>query len=586
MAAGVGRGETIVDLLRAAPAGRTVPAALVRSGPVWEPVDWDTMARRVREIGDGLLALGVRRGERVALLAETRFEWTVCDLAIAAIGAVTVPVYPTASQADVEHVLRDSGSIVAIVEHGRHVRTLDAMRRRLPALRELVVIDEADGATSLDLLAARGVAHAAEHPHAYATAGDAVRPDDLLTVIYTSGTTGVPKGCLLLHRNYTAQVRAAVSIPGLLRPGERVLLYLPLAHTFARLLHFVPMAFDVTAIYGRGLLTLATDMQETRPHILPAVPRVLERAQARVLEAVAAEQGPRGRLGRWGLQAGREAARRRLAGERAGVRLAVRRQVADRLVLGKIRARFGGALRLIISGAAPLPPDVGEFFDGLGVGLIEGYGLTEATTVVAVNPPGRAKLGSVGPAFPGVELRLAAGDEVEVRGPGVFAGYAGAEGADTAEIVDGWLRTGDVGRLDPDGYLWLTDRKKDLLVTSGGKNVAPQPIELLLERSPLVAHAVVLGDARPHLVALLAVDPEAVAKLHPGADPADRAVRADLEAHVSAVNQALAAHERVRRFALLPGPLTIESGELTPTLKVRRRAVAERHRALVDALYG
>ena len=594
------RPETVARLIRDAAGTNRHAAFGVKERGAWRLVPWTEVDRRTREVGNGLLALGVGRGDRVALLSETRLEWTLCDYAILCIGAVTVPVYPTASTRDVAHILRDAGVTAVFCENAAQAAKVREAAGELAALRHVVVIDDPDrgpageregGAgptpTTLDRLAAIGVAHAASHHDAFDLAVDAVRPDDPASFVYTSGTTGPAKGCIHLHRNWTAVTRSVLEVPDLVPAGDRVILFLPLAHIFARLLQFAAAVGDLTLYYAESIPKVADNIVEVRPHLLPTVPRVLEKIHAAVQANLAAATGPRGRLAAWALGVGRRVSSLRRTGRPIPLSLQAQHALADRLVFAKIKARLGGEVRYVICGGAPLAKEIIEFFHAVDILVLEGYALTESTMATTINRPHRYRLGTVGPALPYWELRLAADGEIECRGPGVFAGYHGDPEATAATMRDGgWLATGDVGTLDADGFLSITDRKKDLIVTAGGKNVAPQNIENLLKARPGVSQAVVVGDRRPFLTALVTLDREELERVAPGADPGDAATRAIVQRYVDDLNRELSGHEQIRRFAILPQDFSQETGELTPTLKVKRRLIAERHGDEIERLYS
>ncbi len=580
--------ETVAGLVRDAIRSNRHPAYLVKRGALWRELSWAEADGRMRELGNGLLALGVGRGDRVAILARTRVEWTLLDFATFSIGAISVPIYPTSSARDVAHILSDSRSSVVVCEDAEQAAKVAELRADLPDLVHVVLMEHrgrGEAELTLDRLAAQGVTHAASHPNAFDEARDAVSPDDPMTYIYTSGTTGPAKGCVLLHRNYAAMTRTTALVQDLLRPGDRALLFLPLAHTFARLIQFLGVAADVTVVYAEGVPQVAANLREVRPEIFPAVPRVLEKIHDTVTATMAEATGARARLVRWALRVGHEVSALRQRGRPVPAALALQHRVADRLVYGKIKARLGGNMRWIVTGGAPLAREIAEFFHAVDLQVLEGYGLTEATTALTINRPHRYRFGSVGPAFAGLDVRIAPDGEIELRGPTVFAGYFGDPDATAAALRDGWLATGDVGHFDDDGFLYVTDRKKDLIVTAGGKNVAPQNIENQLKNRPGVSQVVVIGDRRPYVSALVTLDPEALARVLPGATPGDDATHALVERYVDEVNEGLSQHERIRRFVVLADDFSEQNGQLTPSLKVKRRLVAERYADEIASLY-
>jgi long-chain acyl-CoA synthetase len=548
------------------------PAFLEQTSAGWRPVSWADAAATVGELAAGFLALGVGKGDRVAILSRTRLEWTLCDYALASIGAVSVTIYPTSSDGDVAYILEDSGARVVVCE-------TRAQAARLPAgERELVTMDGAAG-LPLAELRRRGAERLATDPDAVERLRAQVGPDDVLTLIYTSGTTGEPKGCVLTQRNYAAVVEMVDRIEGLVVRGDVLLLFLPLAHSFARTCQYVATTLGTTAFCADAAAVPAA-LRAVRPTVLPAAPRVFERVHAAVIAGFRRETGPRRRLVDWAVRTGRRAAARRREGRRPRGALRARTAVASRLVFHRVQARLGGRLRHAISGGAALGPDVPELFDALGILVLEGYGLTECP-VVSVNRPGSYRFGTVGPPLPGIEVRVAGDGELLVRGESVFRGYWRDEEATRAALAeDGWLRTGDLVEADADGFLTIVERKKDIIVTAGGKNVAPQKVEAALKASPVVANALVLGDERPFVAALVAVDREQAAGF------SGEELRAEVERAVAAANGRLGRDEQVRRFAILDRDFSEEEGELTPTLKLKRRVCEEHFRAEIERLYA
>ena len=558
------------------------PAFLVRSGRTWRSVAWPEVADRVERVAAGLLDAGVAKGDRVALIMSTRPEWTVCDYALQTIGAVTVPLYATASTADASHVLSDCGARMVIVD--------EAVRARPAAADSGIAVVAADGvadagARSLDDVADAGGRVLAARPSAVADAGATVTADDVSSIVYTSGTTGTPKGCVISHRNVRAMTDQVAGIPGLLSEGESVLLFLPLAHSFARLMQNLAVKVGITIAYCADLRTVPAALVEVRPTIMPSVPRAYELLQRQIAGQVAGTSGVRRVAAEWAIGVGADVERHRQAGRRLPPLLRAEHRIADRIVFSRLRRRVGGRLRLAVSGGAPLSKQVAEYLASVGVTVMEGYGQTEATCASHFNLPGAGhyRFGTVGRALPGVDARLADDGEVQLHGPTVFVGYLGRPD-DTRAVMteDGWLRTGDLGEVDPDGFLRITGRKKDLIVTSGGENVQPLRIEAALTADPLVSQALVLGDRRDYIVALIAVDR---AERHRRRLDGAGEVAAVAEV-VQGVNAGLAPYERIRRHAVLDREFTEEAGELTPTLKPRRQVCIDRNRDLIERLYS
>jgi len=553
------------------------------------------LLERTAALAEGLARLGVARGDRVMLMSENRPEWHMVDLAVLDLGAVDVPVYTTLTAAQVAFQVRDSGSRFAVADSAEHAAKLIAVRRDVPGLEHVVQIEgaPAEGALAFDEVVASG-ASADAVPRFWERSG-ALAPDDLATIIYTSGTTGEPKGVMLTHRNFidnSAAVSARTPVSG----RELVLEFLPLCHVLERCAGYAYMRLSCPRAYCAAR-QVAELLPVIRPVYFCSVPRVFEKVRDAVLTKVEAAPPVRRRLFHWALATGTRHARARLAGKRPGARTALAHAVADRLVLAKVRAALGGRVAYALSGGAPLPVEVNEFFHALGMPIQEGYGLTETSPGIAVNGwrPGENRLGAVGRPLDNVEVRLADDGEILVRGSNVMPGYWHREDA-TREALepDGFFHTGDIGRFDGDGFLYITDRKKDIIVTAGGKNVAPQPIEGLLKRSRFVDTAVLIGDGRPFIVALLSPDfaalrawaaGEGIAEPGPAALAADARVQALFREVVESANTDLAHYEQVRNFRVLPVTLSIEGGQLTPTLKVRRRVVEREFAALVEAMY-
>ena len=552
---------------------------------------------RVLRLTRGLRALGIKRGDRVAILSENRVEWALIDLAILCHGAVSVPLHAILLPDTVEFILSDCEPCAIVVSGKVQAEKVQQIRDRLPFLRTVIALDPVDLPSILDLDKLEeigGNLGPVDDPDG-SLIPDGIGPDDLASIIYTSGTTGKPKGVMLSHGNMIANARQAQEILGF-SPRDITLSFLPLSHVFERTCGLYTMLLAGAGIaYAERMETVPRDLKLVRPTILISVPRLFEKIHGRVVtQALGA-----GRLKRsiflWAASVGRARARLQEKGKRPSPWLALRLAIADRLVFCKLRAALGGRIQFAVSGAAPLTPLVGEFFVGAGIPLCEGYGLTESSPVLTVNRPGRQRTGSVGQALPRTEMKIADDGEILARGPQLMQGYWNNPDA-TAETIDadGWLHTGDVGRLDDDGYLFITDRKKDLIVTAGGKNVAPQPLESALRRSEFIQQAIVLGDQRPFLCALIVPEFETLEAwaTQIGLDISRRnALLASSEVFklyqglLAELNRELPGFNQVKRHVLLDRELTLEDGELTPTLKFKRFVVAERHRERIDAVY-
>jgi long-chain acyl-CoA synthetase len=561
--------RTIGRLWRdAVAAGRTEPAFLVERDGAWHEVSWPEAAAAVDELANGLLALGIRKGDAFAILAQTTLEWALFDYALGLVGAVGAPIYANSSPKDVAYVLEHADAVGVLCED-------ESQREKVAPGAVEHTLTFAD----LDELRARGRDFAAANPGVLDDAAARVSDDDLFTYIYTSGTTGPPKACMIRHRNYYSMVAKIDDLDDFVVERDLMLLYLPLAHNFGRLMHLSGPYAGYTIAFLPDPLRVAEALPAVRPTVFPSVPRVYEKVHAGVLAKFAEATGAKKRLIDWALAVGYEASALRQRDEPLPRALATRHRVADRLVFSKIKDRLGGRLRIGISGGAPLAKEILQFFHALDILVLEGYGLTECTTAATVNRPERYRFGTVGPALPGVELRIEDDGEVLIRSDTVFAGYY-KEPEATAEILgdDGWLRSGDIGSLD-DGFLTITDRKKDLLVTAGGKNVAPQNLENALKTSRFVSQALVVGDRRPYVAALVTLEQAEVVK--DGRDP-----RAIVEAVVDDVNRELSRYEQIKRFAILPRDFTAEAGEVTPTLKLKRRVCLEHFAAEIETLYS
>jgi long-chain acyl-CoA synthetase len=557
---------------------------------------------RIRDVSLGLDALGVGPGDRVAIVSESRPEWLIADLGTLCASGVTVPIYPTLSAPQARYILQDSAAKVAVVSTRVQLEKIQEVRHDLPALTAVVLVDgfqasDSPSVMSFDALAERGHQRLTGEwgvGRDFRDRTRAITPDQLATIIYTSGTTGEPKGVMLTHANLASNVIAGAAALGVHHEDE-ALSFLPLSHSFERTVSYIYQYAGVTITFAESLDTIGRDIGRVRPTVMTGVPRVFEKLHSRILEKGQAEEGLKRKIFQWSMAAGQARGRAQLTGRSLGLVGELQASVADRLVFAKIRNNLGGRIRYLVSGSAPLPTAIAAFFQGLGLPIIEGYGLTETAPILTVNPPGAPRLGTVGRAITGVELRIAEDGEILARGPNIMRGYYNKPQATAEALKDGWFHTGDIGTIDADGYLAITDRKKDLLVTSGGKKIAPQPIEAILKRSPIVAEAVLLGDRRRHFAALIVPDFAALERRlqalgRPPASRTELITRPDVLALyqeiVDALNRDLAQFERIKKIAILPTEFSIESGELTPTMKVKRKVVEERWRDQIEALYA
>ncbi len=563
-------------------------------GDGWREISYRQLGISVREIAKGLMALGVEPGDRVAILSNTRAEWTLADLAGMGAGAAVVPVYQTNSPEECQYVLEHSGAKAIFCEDDEQVAKLLEVRDELPALAHIVVFEgEVEGAITLDELRAGGAQVTDEQ---LAERANSASPDDTATIVYTSGTTGPPKGCMLSHANLRAEidmVRERVTFSK--GANDVVYIFLPLAHVLSRIVQLVVLdAGAVLAFWHRDPKRIVSDVGEISPTHLPSVPRVFEKIYTAATSKVEAAGGPKEKLFWWAVGVGRKVRERERKGGRNGLVLDVQFKLADKLVLHKVRDLFGGRIKLALTGAAPIDIDILSFFHACGVWVLEGYGLTETSAVATLNTIEEHRLGSVGRPLPGLEVKIADDGEILMRGPIVCKGYYRNEEATAATLRDGWLLSGDLGEIDGDGYLSITGRKKDLIITSSGKNVSPSNIEGALTVGRWVSQAVVFGDRKPYLTALLTLDPDEAAALAekvgaPDADPAALAANADVRKEIQGVvdeaNRRFARIEQVKRFEILERDLTQEEGELTPSLKIKRNVVYERYADRFKELY-
>jgi long-chain acyl-CoA synthetase len=584
---------TLSELFLKAASYNKPQCLLYKVGGKYQPVSTAELVDRVRRLAKALEELGVQPGDRVALMAENGPHWPTVDFAGLCIGAVVVPIYPTLLPDQSSYIAKDCGAKVVVAETTSHLEGFLAHANDLPDVQQFVLVkgDSADPrVVSLDSLLQRGTgAHAADIAR-FEEKARAVKPDDLATFIYTSGTTGTPKGVMLTHRNIASNVTSALQLVDI--KGEYTALsFLPLSHSFERTVDYCYFYMGCTIAYAESVATVAQNLQEVKPQIFVSVPRVYEKVLAKVQEGVASGSPIKQKIFGWAVGVGRGAMPKRLKLQGGGVSLGL----ADKLVFSKIKERLGGKFLFALSGGAPLARDVAEFFWGAGIPIYEGYGLSETAPVLTVNAPGAVKLGTVGRALPGVEIRIAPDGEILAKGPNIMKGYWNMPEA-TAEVIDseGWFHTGDIGELDPEGFLRITDRKKELIINAYGKNIAPAPIENSLKSSRFIGQAVVIGDRRKFLSALLVPDFEA---LKPWAERQgigagtnqdlikDARVRALIAQEIANVNSGLASFEKIVAWDLLPEEWTLETGELTPTQKVKRRVINQKYGDILERLY-
>jgi long-chain acyl-CoA synthetase len=585
---------TIADLLPAA-ADRygAKPAVMFKeeSGQ-WVTRSFADVRDHVRSLALGLIDLGVQKGDKVSILANTRPEWTYFDFAALTAGATVVPIYQTNSAEECQYVLENSDAKVVIVEDDAQLEKIRQVRDRCPKLEHVIrMIGTSDDAISAEALAGRGAERDASE---WEERWRSVTSEDICTFIYTSGTTGPPKGCVISHGNYRAMLNMSLE-QSVLETGRVTYLYLPLAHSFALLIQL--LSFDVggvLAYWERDPLKILPNLREVKPHYFPSVPRIFEKIYTAANSKAEQAGGVQRAIFNWAVGVGRRVRELERQGKSPSPVLRLQHALADRLVLSNIRNLFGGRIIEAVSGAAPINPEILRFFDAAGVLVLEGWGMTETSTAATIARPDDFKFGTIGKPFPGCEVKIADDGEILVRGPNVFQGYYKNEEATRETLVDGWLHTGDLGEIDADGFLKITGRKKDIIITAGGKNITPANIEAEVKQHPLVSQCVVIGDRRPYLVALVTLDPEeavSFAAQHdlpqdPVALASNPEVRREIEAHLDEINQKFARVEQVKKIAILPRDLSQESGELTPTLKVKRSVVADKYAGEIESLYS
>ncbi len=608
--------DSAVDLWvrRVAQSGGRV-AFKYKEGGAWRSQTWAEADVVAREIAAGLAAAGIAAGDRVCILSQTRVEWMLSDVGILLCGGITVPIYASSTAEQCAFIVRDSGARAVIVEDAVQLEKMLAVRAHLPSLVLLIHIagdadlekPNAQGRSRIKIAdvrspgdaTVRSLAEVREAGRAWqaANAGvldqrlKAIRPDSIFTIIYTSGTTGVPKGVVLSHRNLVTAIASACRHMTLF-PEDEQLLFLPLAHVLGRELGWITMHAGIVTWFAESIAKLKENLSEVRPTYMAGVPRVFEKFYAGVQAALKQGSPVKRKLVTWALGVGRRTTIAALENRPLGFLLSVQRAIADKLVFSKLRAKLGlNRARFLISGGAPLTAEIAGFFHGVGILILEGYGLTETMSAAFLNRLNQFRFGTVGSALDVVEVKFAEDGEVLMRGPSVFRTYHNNPVA-TAEAIDpeGWYHSGDIGQLE-DGFLRITDRKKDLIVTSGGKKVAPQPIENAIKmRTPLISQAVVYGDRRPYCVALLTASEEAIKRFgDPGTGGAgvakSPALRAEIEKEIAGLNAGLAPYESIKAFAFLPDDLTEAAGEMTPSMKVKRKVVIDKYRDVIEGLY-
>ena len=568
---------------------------LVKRAGAYAPVSAAEFGDGVKHLALGLRALGFEPGQKLCLLSENRPEWTMTDFAALTAGGLTVPIYTTLVSEQIRYIIDDSDAAIVVVSTADQWRKIEPLRAGLAKVRHYITFagEAPAGALTLDEVLAKGRAAAAAEPDLYDRLVARVRAEDEATLIYTSGTTGVPKGVILTHGNLLSNIKTASDIIEF-SAKDTVLSFLPLSHILERMVMFTYIYKGCTVAFAESVEAVAQNLLEVRPHIMVSVPRVFEKIYTKVMDQVLSSPALRRKIFFWALRVGKAYGALKLDRKPVGRGLRIRRAIAAKLVFSKIIARTGGRVRFFVSGGAPLSKDIAEFFYAIGLVILEGYGLTETSPLLSVNTFEAIRLGTVGKPAPGIDIRIAEDGEILARGPNIMKGYYKKE-AETREIMlGGWFHTGDIGHLDADGYLVITDRKKDLLVTSGGKNVAPQPIENLLKTSPYITNAVVIGDRRRFVSALIVPDHDKLKEYARAQGIAfgsidelcrNRRIVDFLKGEVDRATPLLASYERIKKIIVLPRDFDIEKGEITPSLKVRRANVTAEFQDAIEALY-
>jgi len=591
--------KTLVEMFEHAVRDHNRPDALnYKSGPNWIAISSDEMLKRIRNVAAGLHSLGIKSGERVAILSESRPEWTLADAGCLFAAAIDVPIYPTLTPPQVRYILHDSGARVMFVSSERKYQEVCDAVSACPAVQHVIFLEQpassTDSAISLAELERRGAKLIEEQPGWITKLAHAISPDELATIIYTSGTTGEPKGVMLTHSNLVSNLIDSAAHLSFVRE-DSVLSVLPLSHVLERVAMYMYIYHGMAVFFGESLEMIGPNLREVRPTIFVGVPRIFEKILGRVKE----KSAEKGRLNvailNWAISVGKEYGKLAVRHRTIPALLSLKHKIVDQLIFAKIRAAMGGRIRLLVSGGAALPEELGYIYIGAGLPIVQGYGLTETSPVITAGQLEDNRIGTVGKPIRNVEVRIAADGEIETRGPHVMRGYYNKP-AETRAVMteDGWFKTGDIGTLDEDGFLRITDRKKELFKTSGGKYIAPQPIEQMIKGSRFVNQVVLVGNGRKFPAALIVPDWERVesyAELK-GLNTRDHAELCrnprviDLfERQVASVTTGLANYERVKKIALLEHELTIEGGELTPTMKVKRRVVDEKYKNVIDAIY-
>jgi long-chain acyl-CoA synthetase len=566
----------------------------------WKTLTWREVGNAVRELAAGLAALGRRPADAVGILSTSRAEWVQADFAIFSAGCVTIPIYPTYPPDLMEYIVNDAGVKTLIVEDPTQLAKVLEVDKAMPGLEQIVIMQGYEGREpsprtfTWEALRRLGRERADSLKAELANRVDGIKRDDVATIVYTSGTTGPPKGVVQTHGNHLSALESAAQTTSIAE-GNVHLLFLPLAHSFARLESFIGVHRGLCTAFAESIDKLRENLPETQPHFICSVPRVFEKVYAGAMARAEGGSPVKRKIFNWAVGIGKDVSRLKQANRPVPTALALQYKLAEKLVFSKMQAALGGRLRFAVSGGAPLSREIAEFFHAAGILILEGYGLTETCPVLTNNREDAYKFGSVGKPMPGVDVKIAADGEILGRGGNIAKGYfKKTEATREVFLEDGWFATGDIGRFDEDGFLFITDRKKDLIVTAGGMNIAPQNIENLLKGDPFISQVMVHGDRRPYPVALITLNPEELAKFarEQGIMAGDPSVLAKhpkvverVQRTVDHKNSELQSYAKIKKFVILPEDFTVENGALTPTLKVKRKVISERHRPVLDALY-
>lgn len=575
------------------------PAYFIKKEERWEPTTWEQFRQRAREVALGLMTLGLQKGDTVSILGNTRPEWVISDMGAICAGGVTVGIYQTNTAEQAEYIVKDSGSRVVFVENQEQLDKILKVRGNLEGLTHIIVWDEYStredaGILSLQDVAEKGRQYAEENQAVLDQRQSSVAPEDTAILIYTSGTTGPPKGSIITHKNIMAELRALEQVLPFREEATNVA-FLPMAHVAEHVVGFMNrVSTGCVTYYAESLDKLIENTQEVKPTIFGSVPRIFEKVHTAVLAQVENAKPAKKKIFNWAMKVGHEVGTRKQKKEPIPLGLKIKHKLADTLVHRKLRKIFGGRVEFFLTGAAPIPLEILEFFHAAGMSIIELYGLTEATGASNANTIDNFKFGTVGPAIPGAEVKIAEDGEILIRGDIVFKGYLNREEETRETIKDGWLYTGDIGAIDEDGFLRITDRKKNIIVNAYGKNISPSNIENLIKTDPLISQVLVHGDQRNFLSALITLDPEESVKVAREwgiqfEDPAELATNAQIveavQKAVDGANEQLARVEQVKKFTILPRDFSVEEGEITPTLKVKRKEVESKYKTALDQMY-